>query len=79
MKNPWTAKNPFMSLWLSGANKVAGAARSQATAAVKREATKATRAAGAAGAQQVVDFWSAALGMPPAAGAKPQPGRKKQR
>ena len=64
MKNPWTAKNPFMSLWLSGANKAAGAARAQATAAVKREATKATKSATAAGTQQVVDFWSAALGAP---------------
>ena len=27
MKNPWLKKNPLMSLWLSGANKVAGAAR----------------------------------------------------
>ena len=38
MKNPWLKKNPLMSLWLSGANKVAGAARGQAAAAVKREA-----------------------------------------
>jgi hypothetical protein len=36
MKNPWTKKNPFMSLWLSGANAVANRARGQATAAVKR-------------------------------------------
>ena len=64
MKNPWTTKNPFMSLWLSGANKAAGAARGQATAAVKREATKATRSATAAGTKQVLDFWSAALGAP---------------
>ncbi|MBC7501546.1 MAG: hypothetical protein H7315_13765 [Herminiimonas sp.] len=39
MKNPWTKKNPFMSMWLSGANAVAGAARSHATAAVKKQAT----------------------------------------
>ena len=64
MKNPWTTKNPFMSLWLSGANKAAGAARGQATAAVKREATKATRNATAAGTRQVLDFWSTALGDP---------------
>ena len=64
MKNPWTTKNPFMSWWLSGANKAAGAARGQATAAVKREATKATHSATAAGTKQVLDFWSAALGAP---------------
>jgi hypothetical protein len=62
MKNPWTKKNPLMSMWLSGANKVAGTARGQATAAVKREATRATRNAGADATKQVLDFWSAALG-----------------
>jgi truncated hemoglobin YjbI len=24
MANPWTKKNPFMSMWLSGANAIAG-------------------------------------------------------
>jgi hypothetical protein len=62
MKNPWLSKNPFMSMWLSGANKVAGAARGHATAAVKREATKASHSAATAGTKQVLDFWSAALG-----------------
>lgn len=33
-------KNPFMSMFLSQANRVAGSARAQATAAVKREAAK---------------------------------------
>ena len=70
MKNPYTKKNPFMSMWLSGANKVAGAARGRAIAAVKREATKATTNAGAAGAKQVLDFWSGAFGAPTKAGAK---------
>ena len=36
-------KNPFMSMFLSAANKVAGSARAQATAAVKREAAKNTK------------------------------------
>jgi len=36
-------KNPFMSMFLSGANKMAGAARGQASAAVKRESTKSAR------------------------------------
>lgn len=33
-------KNPFMSMFLSQANRVAGSARAQATAAVKREAAE---------------------------------------
>ena len=49
MKNPWTKKNPFMSMWLSGANRVAGSARGQASAAAKRQA---------------VDFWMSALTPP---------------
>src|SRR5437763_727308 len=34
--NPWTKKNPILSLWLSGANAVAGKARSAGTAEAKR-------------------------------------------
>jgi hypothetical protein len=37
MKNPWIKKNPFMSMWLSGANAVFGAARSRATAEARRQ------------------------------------------
>ncbi|MDR5739743.1 MULTISPECIES: hypothetical protein [unclassified Caballeronia] len=50
MKNPWTRKNPYLGMWLSGANAVAGSARGHATAAVKRQARK-----------QMKDFWTAAL------------------
>lgn len=46
-------KNPFMSMFLSAANKVAGSARAQATAAVKREAAKNTR--------QMTKAWTDAL------------------
>ena len=46
MPNPWLKKNPLMSMWLSGANRMAGAMRGQATAQAKREisaaVTKAT-------------------------------------
>ena len=57
MSNPLTKKNPFMSLWLSGANKaaatgkglLAAAARKQQSAMV-RDATKMTQ-----------DFWSGIL------------------
>ena len=65
MRNPWTTKNPFMSLWLSFANKVMGSARAQATAAAKRQLATAQAEA----ATQVVDFWSGKT--------KPPPSRKK--
>ena len=46
MPNPWLKKNPFMSMWLSGANRMAGTMRGQATAQAKRQisaaVTKAT-------------------------------------
>ncbi len=41
MSNPWLKKNPFMSLWLSGANKIAGSARSQMSAEAKRQINQA--------------------------------------
>jgi hypothetical protein len=40
MTNPWMKKNPFMSLWLSGANAVANRARGQATATAKQQSGK---------------------------------------
>ncbi len=57
MRNPLLAKNPFMSAWLSSANKVMGAARGQATAAAKRQATSIQADA----TRQVLDAW---LGKP---------------
>jgi hypothetical protein len=46
MANLWTKKNPFMSLWLSGANRAAGRARSQAkAAAAKHQSALAVQAA----------------------------------
>ena len=65
MSNPWTTKNPFMSLWLSSANKAMGSARAQTTAAAKRQLATAQAEA----ARQVVDFWSGTT--------KPPPSRKK--
>jgi hypothetical protein len=41
-------KNPFMSLWLSAANRVAGSLRGQATAQARRQVTAALSGAGAA-------------------------------
>lgn len=54
MRNPFLAKNPFMSAWLSVANKAAGTARGQAAAAAKREVTAAQNEI----AKQVTDFWT---------------------
>ena len=62
MKNPWLKKNPFLSMWMSGANRAAGTARAHATAAVKREAAHASRSATIAGTKQVLDFRAAAMG-----------------
>jgi len=54
MRNPWTTKNPFMSMWLSAANRTAGSARGQATAAAKRNVATAQ----ADVTRQMLDFWS---------------------
>jgi hypothetical protein len=54
MRNPWTTKNPAMSMWLSAANRVAGAARGQASAATRRNVATAQ----AEFTRQVLDFWS---------------------
>ena len=54
MRNPWTTMNPFMSVWLSSANKVMGSARGLATAEAKRQAASIQEEA----AKQVIDFWS---------------------
>ena len=37
MSNPWLRKNPFMSLFLSGANRIAGTVRGQATAQARHQ------------------------------------------
>ena len=45
MANPWTKKNPFLSMWLSGANAMAGKARSAGAAEAGRQRTQLTKAA----------------------------------
>lgn len=52
MSNPWTKKNPIMSMWLSGANAVANRTRGHATAAAKRQ--------GAALAKDAARVWTSA-------------------
>ena len=68
MANPWTKKNPLMSMWLSAANKAVGSARGQATAAAKRQVATAQTDA----ARQIIDFWSGGL-------SKPTPRKKTRR
>ena len=50
MANPWTKKNPFLSMWLSGANALAGKARVVGKAEVSRQQTSATK--------QAARFWT---------------------
>ena len=38
MTNPWLKKNPWLSMWLSGANAALGSTRGHATAETKRQA-----------------------------------------
>ena len=73
MKNPWIKKNPFMSMWLSGAHRALGASRGQITGAIKREARKNASGNAAALTGQVLDFWGRAIGGP-----APRKGRKRK-
>lgn len=70
MKNPWTKKNPFMSMWLSGANAVAGSTRARITAEARRQATNVEKEA----AKQVVNFWTDVLSA-----QKPAPAKRRKR
>lgn len=57
MTHPFLKKNPFMSLWLSGANAIAGKVRARASAQTGRQAA----ATVAAATQAMVDLWAGAL------------------
>ncbi|SMP65108.1 hypothetical protein [Noviherbaspirillum suwonense] len=63
MKNPWGKKNPFLSMWLSGANAIASAARGRATAEAKRQASAAVTRGAKEATRQMTD---ALTGKPPA-------------
>ncbi len=67
MANPWTKKNPFLSMWLSGANAATGKARSLGAAEAGRQRTQIARS--------VTRFWTDAwLGT-----AAPESKRKTRR
>ncbi len=53
MTNPWLKKNPFLSFWLSSANKAIGTARGHATGAARRSAASMQ----ADFTRQVTEFW----------------------
>ena len=61
MSNPWLKKNPFMSIWLSGANSVANRARGQVVADVKRQSTSAANKA----VSDMFGFWTSAKAATP--------------
>jgi hypothetical protein len=58
--NPWGKKNPFLSMWLSGANAVLGKTHSQVAASAHRQ----TRAMMDEATRQALAFWG--LGDRPA-------------
>lgn len=64
MRNPWLKKNPFMSMWLSGANSVAGSARGHATAQARRQVNAAVSEATRANLKLWSDAMNAVTGKP---------------
>jgi hypothetical protein len=62
MSNPWLKKNPFMSMWLSGANSVANSARGRIAAVAKRQSTTAVNKA----ASDLFSIWTDAMTKPTA-------------
>lgn len=67
--NPWLKKNPFMSMWLSSANRMAAPVRGRVAAEAKRQANAIAHAAVAEG----VKFWTEALTPPIAKKPKARP------
>jgi len=67
LRNPWISKNPFLSMWLSGANAVLGSARARATAEARRQASLSA----AEGFNQMMRLWTGT--------APPAPMRRKRR
>ena len=66
MSNPWLKKNPFMSIWLSGANSVANSARGRIAAEVKRQSTAAVKKS----ANDMFTIWASVITGSPASKRK---------
>lgn len=75
MTNPWLRKNPYMSMWLSGANSVANTAASTARAKVTAEARRQSNAAIDKAMADAVTFWTGGFFGVPAS----RTGRKRRR
>lgn len=60
MTNPWLKKNPWLSMWLSGANAALGAARGHAMTEQKRQA----RAIASNAVSQGTQFWASLMAAP---------------
>ena len=73
MSNPWTKKNPFLSMWLSGANSVLGSARGRAIAEGRRQMSTAMQR----NTQQMMRFWTGGFRLLPTAATTPARKRKK--
>ena len=69
MANPWLKKNPFMSMWLSGANSVANSARGRIASEAKRQSTAAVSKA----TNDMFSLWTGTLT------SAASPKRKKKR
>ena len=70
VRNPWLKKNPFLSMWLSGANSVGGSIRGHAAAHARRQVNTALSEA----TKGNLKLWSDAV---KAATAKPRTKRKR--
>jgi hypothetical protein len=57
MSNPWLKKNPWLSMWMSGANAVMGSARGRATAEARRHAVAMSTQA----VKETTRLWTAAV------------------
>ena len=69
MSNPWLKKNPFMSMWLSGANSVANSARGRIAAEARRQSSTAINKA----TQDMFAFWTGGLSST----ARPKPKKRR--
>jgi len=62
MSNPWSKKNPLLSMWMSGANTVWGSARGHAVAQAHRQFNMLAKES----TNQVFRFWTGGLAVTPA-------------
>jgi hypothetical protein len=62
LSNPWLKKNPFMSMWLSGAHRIAGSARAKVSAEAKRQVSHALSKAAEESTKQ---WFGTAVASPP--------------